>query len=68
LNKITKDNLKLDLRNPKDDILFELCEDENQTPEEYLLPSEHIPFYIDNEIVYTSTNKDGLKIYKVKLK
>jgi len=68
LNKITKDNLKLALRNPKDDILIELCEDENQTPEEYLLPSEHIPFYIDNGIVHTSTNEDGLKIYKVKLK
>lgn len=68
LSKVTKENLKLALRNPQDNILIELCEDENQTPEEYLLPNEHIPFYIDNGIVHTSTNEDGLKIYKVKLK
>jgi len=68
LTTITNENIKLSLRNPKENVLIELTDDINANPEEYLLPNEHEPFYIDNGIVHTTTNEDGLRLYHVKLK
>ncbi|MCA9747640.1 MAG: hypothetical protein KC414_00905 [Romboutsia sp.] len=69
-NKVetTKENLKLMLRVPTKHYLVEVSNDPDSKCNEYELPENHVPFYINNGVVRTTTNEDGLKIHIVDLK
>lgn len=64
---VNEDNIKLGPRIPTKHYLVEVSDNPNSVCNEYELPEDYVPFYISNGIVLASTNKDGLKIHKVKL-
>lgn len=65
--KVDEENLKLGPRTPTKHYLVEVSDDENSKCIEFELPKNHVPFYIDNGIVHTTTNDDGIVIHRVKL-
>lgn len=64
---VNEDNLILGKRIPTKHYLAEVTDDLNSVCNEYELPEDNVPFYINYGIVHTSTNEDGLKIYRLKI-
>lgn len=67
VQNVNEDNLKLGTRIPTIQYLVEVSDDKNSICNEYELPEDNVPFYINNGVVQTSTNEDGLRIHRVKL-
>lgn len=68
MHKINDEDIVLGLRNPSDYYLVQVYPSKEDKCVEYRLPTGHLPFHIEDGIIYTSTNKNGLEIHKLRLK